>query len=825
MVRNICLALMTVILAVTTAWAQPSPVMNAATIKLRLEKLDTLGSVLYIAAHPDDENTRLLGYLANEKKYRTGYLSLTRGDGGQNLIGNEQGELLGLIRTQELLAARRTDGAEQFFTRALDFGFSKNPAETFTIWNRDKILGDVVWMIRKFQPDVIVCRFPPDSRAGHGHHTASAMLAAEAFEAAADPNRFPEQLKVLKPWKAHRLLWNTFNFTGDRSPTDADNFYLNVGAYNYLLGKGYGEIASESRSQHKSQGFGVAASRGASYEYFETVKGDAPKYSLLDGVNTSWSRIDGGKAIGDMINQAQAAYQVDNPAASVPALLAIRKAMMALPEGYWRTQKLQETEQLILACAGIWAEAYSGSEIVVPGQPVQGSVQLICNSNVPVKVQDMTYAGKAVKVNDPELAFNTLRTFPLELTVPENTPETQPYWLSSPHPIGEYTINDPMMVGYPENKPALTAVIRLQINGEELTITRPVQYKHTDPVKGEVYAPLVVAPPVTASLSNNVYIFTETSTQAVPVKLRGMGDRTEGTVHLQLPAGFSSEEKDVPFNLANKGDETAVLFHVRPVKISGNRTDTMRVVMTVNGKTYTQNIRTISYDHIPAITLFPDAVARLVTVDLKHNGRKLGYISGAGDMVAASLQQVGYEVTLLDEKDIMSGDLSQYDAIITGVRVYNINPRVKYWQPRLMEYVKNGGTLLVQYNVNAPLQITDLGPYPFSVVNKRVTDETAKVDFLHPDDEVMHYPNTLTQQDFDGWIQERGLYFTQNADPAYTRLFAMHDKGEDPLDGSTIVAKYGKGRYVYTSLDFFRELPAGVPGAYRLFVNLITPKK
>lgn len=825
MVKGFCLTLISGLFAATT-WAQRSPVINAADIKLQFKKLDTLGSVLYIAAHPDDENTRLLGFLAKEKLYRTGYLSLTRGDGGQNLVGDEQGELLGLIRTQELLAARRIDGAEQFFTRALDFGFSKNPAETFTIWDKEKILGDVVWMIRKFQPDVIVCRFPPDSRAGHGHHTASAMLAEEAYEAAADPKRYPEQLKQLKPWKAHRIMWNTFNWAGTVDNSDGKLYELNVGAFNYLLGRGYGEIAAESRSQHKSQGFGVPASRGSSYEYFAPIKGGKPVYSLLEGVNTSWSRIPGGKPIGEKVDKAQAAFNIEDPAASVPALLEIRKAIQALPEGYWRTQKLKETEDLLLACAGLWMEAYSNTQTVVPGQPMQGSVQLLCNSNTNVTVDQITFGGKDTTFNKLPLENNRLRTITEVMTLPASQEESQPYWLQAPHPIGIYTIKDATLVGYPENKPALEAVIKLRINGEALTVTRPVQYKFTDPVKGELYEPLVVAPPVVAALNNNVFIFTQTQAQPVQVKLRAMGGQNKGTVRLQLPAGFTSQEAEQPYELSSKGDEAVVTFHIAPQKVAGiNRTDTLRVEVRSEGKVYTQSVRTIAYDHIPDITIFPDATARLVTVDLQRNGRKLGYIAGAGDMVAASLRQVGYEVTLLDEKEIMNGDLQQYDAIIAGVRVYNINSRIKYWQPRLMEYVKNGGTYLVQYNVSSPLMTTEIGPYPFTLTRDRVTDETAAVTILQPQSEAMHYPNNITDHDFDGWIQERGLYFTQMADPAYQKLFAMHDKGEEALQGSTLVADYGKGRYVYTSLAFFRELPAGVPGAYRLFVNLISKKK
>ncbi|MGF6848621.1 LmbE family N-acetylglucosaminyl deacetylase [Chitinophaga sp. W3I9] len=805
------------------ALAQPSPVWNAADIKLQLKKLDTLGSVLYIAAHPDDENTRLLGYLAKEKLYRTGYLSLTRGDGGQNLVGNEQSELLGLIRTQELLAARRIDGAEQFFTRAQDFGFSKNPQETFTIWNREQILGDVVYMIRKFQPDVIICRFPADSRAGHGHHTASAMLAEEAYSAAADPKRFPEQLTRVKPWQAKRILWNTFSF-GNVNTTSDDQFKIDVGAYNPLLGKGFGEIAAESRSQHKSQGFGVAAARGSSQEYFLTIKGNTPKNSLLDDINTSWTRIPGGNKVGALVDAALAAYNMEDPAASVPALLEIRSAIRSLPEGYWRDLKLKETEQLIYACAGLWAEAYSTSPTVVPGTNMEATVQLINRGPVKITLDKIDLPGNTNAGDQQPLAFNKFTSISKTMQVPASTPESQPYWLADAHPVGTYIINDPLLVGNPENIPALQAQIHLTIGGQPFTIARPLQYKYTDPVKGELYQPLVIAPPVVADLSNQVYIFTDTKAQSVPVKLRAMADNVQGTVRLQLPAGFTDGNSQ-PFSLKQKGDEVELRFDIKPVKgVAENHADTLTVVMTCNGKEYTQSLQQIRYDHIPLITLFPPAQARLVSVNLKHNGNRLGYIPGAGDMVAASLRQVGYDVTELGEKDIMGGNLQQYDAIITGVRAYNVNARMKYWQPKLMEYVNNGGKLVIQYNVNGPLVTGNLGPYPFGLSRDRVTDENAAVTFNNPKDPVLHYPNEITAADFNGWVQERGLYYTANADKAYDKPFSMNDKGEGPLDGSTLVAHYGKGAYVYTGLSFFRQLPAGVPGAYRLFVNLISVK-
>ncbi|HEY0272105.1 MAG TPA: PIG-L family deacetylase [Chitinophaga sp.] len=803
--------------------AQQPTVYNAADIRLQLHKLDTLGSVLYFAAHPDDENTRLLAFLAKGDLYRTGYMALTRGDGGQNLIGNEQAELLGLIRTQELLAARRTDGAEQFFSRANDFGFSKNPTETFTFWDREKLLGDAVWVIRNFQPDVIICRFPADSRAGHGHHTASAMIAAEAFTAAADPTRFPEQLQYVKPWQAKRLLWNSYNFT-NRNRADAGEFTLNVGMFNPLLGKGFGEIAAQSRSMHKSQGFGVAATRGDAYEYFQTIKGSAPATSLLDGVNTTWTRLPGGEAVGKLVDKAIAGFKDEDPAATVPTLIAIRKALQALPPGYWQQQKLKETEQLILACTGTWLEATSQEPTVVPGHDMVVQVQAMNRSAVPMELESITLTGKAMaqketldKNKQVSLAFNPL--------IPEHTLTSQPYWLAVPHPLGMYTITDQQLVGRPENVPPLQAVFQLKIAGEPFTVSKPIQYKYTDPVKGEIYQPLVVAPPITGNLDNRVLIFANGGTQPVTVKLNAYTDGVKGSVALRLPEGFTASPAAIPFDM-KAGDESQVQFYVTATATrSKNQADTLTVVMSTNGQEYTQGITKIHYDHIPEITLFPAATARLVSVDLKHNGQHLGYIPGAGDMVAASLKAVGYDVTTLDEKDILGGHLQQYDAIITGVRVYNVQPRMKYWQPALMEYVKNGGTLLVQYNVNGELATPNMGPYPFNLSGGRVTDETATVQLLHPEDDALHYPNEISAADFDGWVQERGLYFTANADGQYTREFAMHDKGESDLDGSTLVARYGKGKYVYTSLAFFRQLPAGVPGAYRLFVNLISTKK
>ncbi|MGB4774360.1 MAG: PIG-L family deacetylase, partial [Daejeonella sp.] len=422
--------------------AQTAHQLNAAEIKLGLQKLNIVGTVLYIAAHPDDENTRLLSYLAKERKVRTGYLSLTRGDGGQNLIGNEQGELLGLIRTQELLAARRIDGAEQFFTRANDFGFSKTSDETFNIWGKEQILADVVWVIRKFKPDVIIARFPEDTRAGHGHHAASAIIAREAFVAAADPERFPEQLKQVQTWQAKRMVWNTYNFGGNNT-TSNDQLKLDVGLYNPLLGKGYGEIAAESRSNHKSQGFGSASQRGQTFEYFKPVAGDAAQTDLFDGINMQWNRLAGGEKVAGLISQANESFNIEEPSKSVAALVSILTELEKLKDTYWKEQKEKEIKELIAAAAGLWFESYAAVPSYAIGDSVKIRSELILRSAAPITLESVSGLPQNTSLNK-----NILKT--VESSMPA-TSISEPYWLAEDHPEGFYTIKDQNLVGNPEN--------------------------------------------------------------------------------------------------------------------------------------------------------------------------------------------------------------------------------------------------------------------------------------------------------------------------------------------------------------------------------------
>ncbi|MBS1524171.1 MAG: PIG-L family deacetylase [Bacteroidetes bacterium] len=817
------------------AFAQTNPPQDLITIEQNLKKLDVLGSVLYVAAHPDDENTRLLAYLAQEKHYRTGYLSMTRGDGGQNLIGNEQGELLGLIRTQELLAARKVDGAEQFFTRAVDFGFSKGPKETLDFWNEEKILGDVVWVIRKFRPDVIICRFPTTGEGGHGNHTASAILAQEAFTAAADPKRYPEQLKYVQVWQAKRLLWNTFSF-GNINTTSPDQFKINVGVYNPVLGKGYGELAAESRSNHKTQGFGSSKQRGEAYEYFKTILGDAPKEELMDGVNTTWSRVKGGEEIDKEAEDIQKNFSPDHPDKSVAALVKVYSQVEKLSDPYWREQKMKGSADLIAACAGLWFESYPDQPIYALGDSTNVHTQVISRYDLNIRLAGIANTSQhndAAQRNmytytDNVLPENETKTFDSKLRLNELT---QPYWLRFPHGIGSYNwdVLDKQeefnQEALPENIPYSTQ-ITFNILGKDITFTRAVQYKYTDPAKGELYEPLVVAPPVTANIRNSVYIFNSQQPQAVVVNLKAFKNGVSGSISLNVPSGWKVNPESVSFANKSKNDEWEQEFTLTP---TGNRSQTgeLEAQVNINGdpKPYHYGILSIHYNHIPTITIFPPAQAKLLQLDLKIAGKKIGYIEGAGDLVPDALRQVGYDVHQLSENEIMNGDLSVYDAIITGVRAYNVDKRLAYEQPRLLEYVKNGGDLIVQYNNSNGLVTKNIGPYPFKVVNERITDETAKITVLDPNNPVLNYPNKIGQADFDGWVQERGLYFTKDADPQYQKVLQMNDPGEAPKDGALITAQYGKGRFIYTSLAFFRQLPAGVPGAYRLFINMLSKPK
>ena len=814
--------------------AQAPRSYTSSEILLQIKKLNVLGSVLYIAAHPDDENTRLLAYLANEKLYRTGYLSLTRGDGGQNLIGDEQGVDLGLIRTQELLSARRIDGAEQFFSRAFDFGFSKSPEEALRIWGHDKILSDVVWVIRKFRPDVIITRFPTTGEGGHGHHTASAILAGEAFEAAADPTKFPEQLQAgVTVWQAKRLLWNTFNFGTVNTQSD-NQFKLDCGDFNPILGKSYGEIAATSRSQHKSQGFGVAAQRGSVIEYFKTIKGDAPVNNLTDGVNTGWDRLlFGGELISrspkednaqNLIDSIFKTFSVEHPEKSIEPLVRLYKKIESVRDGYWKEQKLNEVKKVIENCSGLFLDATTNTQFAVQGDSLK--ITMLINNRLGANISkaNVTIDNSSIAFDPLKKNVNSIKTF--TLFIKPDTKLTQPYWLENPMEKGSFTVTDQQQIGKGESDPWIVE-FSLVIGGTELKFKKPIHYKYTDPVKGELYQPLSIIPIADVKLDKDLYLVKQHDELLADLKITPNVSRTGNYNAVTSMPDISSAGDRREFNFSSIVKDKPEHYQLKVVSddLDKSLSSIVSKITDKNAPGIFSNSysRIINYDHIPSIVYQKKAISKSVYLDLKTEGNLVGYIPGAGDKITEALMQMGYKVITLRENDMSPGYLKQFDAIVTGVRAYNTQTWLNNAYDALMQYIKDGGVLLVQYNTNTSIGPVKakIAPYPFSIGGKRITDEEAKVNFLIPDHPALNYPNKITDKDFDGWIQERSTYHAENIDSSYKRIFSMKDPGENEDDGALIIANYGKGRFVYAGMVFFRELPAGVPGAYRLFANLI----
>ncbi|MFZ5977101.1 MAG: PIG-L family deacetylase [Bacteroidota bacterium] len=826
-----------------TVLAQNPPIANSATIFLQMKKLNVLGSVLYVAAHPDDENNTLLPYLAKGALYKTAYLSLTRGDGGQNLIGDEQGFELGLIRTEELLAARRIDGSGQYFSRAFEFGFSKSATEALHIWDKEKVLADIVWVIRKYQPDVIITRFPRDKRAGHGHHWASAILANEAYTAAADSTKFPEQFKYgVKPWQAKRILWNTYNF-GSINTTSNDQLKIEVGGYNALLGESYGEIGGEARSMHKSQGEGRPRREGSITEYFTTTGGTPPDSTLMDGINITWSRIKGGAAIIPKVNQLIQQYNIQHPEYSLPALVGLYHAIQQLPEqNNWTKEKLKEVINLIVDCSGLMAEATSSNEYAVEGQHMQ--LQFFVNKRLPAALQlkKLTLMSRQQVLFDTAIAqllpVNDNIAFERKFLVALHQPVSQPYWLVHPmENVGMFTVTDQTLIGRPESLPAYAVAFTFSIDDVQFTIQKAVQYKYLDPVKGEVYQPFVVTPPVAVSLQPNV-VLSDVERQGKPVD--------QPALNLQIQANYAAPNVPVQYRLQQGNTviytkDTVLNFetgknYAWSVPLAGTF-DAQKipvihpsVTIPIQGKneTYDLNVKKIAYNHIPTIHYFYTDSVNVITKPIKVVGKRIAYIAGAGDKVPDAIQQLGYSVQLLQEQDITDEKLRQFDAVVIGIRAYNIHEFLTTKNDIFNRYIYNGGNFIIQYFKsnfinNKPVQA---GPYKFLVNGSpRVTEENTPVHFLLPQHSVLNYPNRITEKDFDGWVQERSTYQAQTNDTHFEAPLSMHDTDEPASSGSLIMAPYGKGNVAYVSLVLFRQLPAGVPGAYKLLANLIALPK
>jgi LmbE family N-acetylglucosaminyl deacetylase len=823
-----CAAAVCAVVLLSGAGAAEPP----AAILQDLRSFQEMGSVLYVAAHPDDENTQLIAYLARGRSYRTAYLSLTRGDGGQNVLGPEFGDSLGAIRTQELLAARRVDGGRQFFTRARDFGVSKDYRETLTKWDREQVLSDVVRVIRVFRPDVIVTRFSPEPANTHGHHTASSVLALKAFRLAGDPAAFPEQLGPLAPWQPRRIVWNVFNFgVGGGPPTGSVS--MGIDGTDPVTGATFATVAGRSRSMHQTQGFAnftvASAGSGPRVEHFVVLAGEPMAGDILDGVDTTWARVPGGADIGRLAGDVIARFDPKDPAKSVPALLTLRKAAAALAADPVVDEKRRLLDRILQNCLGLSVETSVPRPEFVPGEELAMHHTAAVSSGVPVRWVAVRYPGIGA---DARFAVDLSPGEPESLdearTLPKETPLSQPYWLREQGTPGMFRVDDPSLIGTPENPPAVPVEDVFEVGGQTLVVADEAVALAHDPARGEFRRRLDVVAPASLGFATSIAIFAPGAARSVAVDVVSTRSGTAGSLSLEAPAGWGVSPSRQDFRLAAAGDRTRLTFTVTAPLAMGSGTIAARA--DIGGARYGSGLHEINYRHLPPLLLQPPARLRVSSVDLAIRGRNIGYLPGAGDTVDACLGEMGYAVTELTGADLTPDRLGGFDAVVIGVRAFNVRTDLAPRVSALFDYVKAGGTVVEQYNTPNSLLVPQLGPYPLKLsrdlMRYRVTDEKAPITLLAPDSPAFTTPNRIVQADFDGWVQERGLDFASEWDKAnYTSLIACSDAGEAPLTSGLLVAHYGRGVFVYTGLSFFRELPAGVPGAYRLFANLVSMGK
>lgn len=773
--------------------------------------------ILYVAAHPDDENTRLIAYLANAEHAEVAYLSLTRGDGGQNLIGKELGIELGLIRTHELLRARETDGGRQFFSRALDFGFSKNPDETFNNWDREKLLSDVVWIVRNYQPDIIINRFNTIPGTTHGHHTSSAMLSVEAFTKAADPKVFPEQLTATKPWQAKRIFWNAYNWGGQYEPQENKLYHrFMVGEFNPLLGTTYSQIAADSRTMHKSQGFGSTSQIGQGNDFIEMVHGESFTNDPFEGIGNRWELLSNGKVIIASIQKALKEFDFLQPENNIQNLLAIKKELDSqnLDEN-WLKEKKAHIDRLIIDALGIKGEFVIRKEIGYPGEKINAELVFNNPSRFPIAVRSFGSGIFTQQIN-AEAKNNVPVTQSLVIQIPKDYPVSQPFWLQNPLDNSLFCINDPNKIGPPINGATISGNLLLNLHGQEIRMDLPLKYKYNDQVDGEINQPFTLVPEVNVSLDKKNLFLIRGADDLLKVEVAFRDQMLEGEIQVSGLLSSQYEVIDTFYDERRKRIEYFVKF----LDSDQEKKEVLVTFVAKDGRRFSQDTKRIIYKHIPNLTYFTNTSLNLVKMDIKISGQSVGYIPGAGDDVPEVLRSLGYQISILDDADIRKSRLKDFATVIVGIRAFNVNQSLADNVDELMEYVKEGGNVIVQYNTSSPLLTRELGPYAFSISRERVTVEGSPVeaDYSHP---VFSQPNQVSQRDFEGWVQERGLYFTNNWDQQYTSPLTLQDPGEDPNRGSLLFARYGKGTYTYSGISWFRQLPAGVPGAIKIFVNLI----
>jgi len=857
------------------AIAQGSRLPAGVEAGLILRRVDGVKRVLLVAAHPDDEDTALLATLARGMGVETAYFAFTRGEGGQNLIGLELGEGLGIVRTGELLAARSIDGASQFFSRAFDFGFSKTAAETFGQWPRDTLLADLVWAIRSFRPQVLISVFSGTPRDGHGQHQAAGQLTLEAWQAAGDPTRFPEQFdEGVEPWTPLKLYRRTY--------FDPENATLTIetGTLDPLLGRSYYQIAMDARSRHRSQDFGTAQAPGpreSNVLLLDSRVPSGPSDPLFAGVDTTLAGLlrEEGESSGALaayrsaVESARAELRAADPAAIIPSLAEARRnleILLASPAGAGARRELERRRELIdrvvAAVAGVRLELRSRTEMLVPGQTALVEARVWTGSDASVEVpapEIRVPAGWRVRPVDPRAAvpedengafggfFSTreeprahgtmvslhageLALWRYEVTVPPDAASTSPYYLDRPLDGALYRWPDaPELWTLPFQPPVMEGVARFSVSvggaSSEAEIEWPVRYRGVDKAVGEFWRPIQVVPRVSVAADDGVLIWpvTDNGTRDVGFLLSSLDpEGATGTLELEVPEGWSVDPAEVPFELSGRGSEAPVSFAVTPPRSPAEGDFVLRpIVHAVEGAAQGVLATIIDYPHIePRLTVTSSAV-RAVRLPVRVADRRIGYVMGSGDEGPEAIRQLGLDVEMIEPDDWSADRLDRYDTIVLGVRTYEVRDDLIAANPLLLDWVSRGGTLVVQYN-KEEFNDGDYAPFPIEIGRGRVTDENAPVKLLARGAALLHSPNEIHDSDFEGWVQDRGLYYPDRWDGAYTALLGMSDPGEEELDGSLLVAPYGDGLYVHTSLAFFRQLPAGVPGAYRLWANLLS---
>ncbi|MNK70808.1 Mycothiol S-conjugate amidase [compost metagenome] len=741
---------------------------------------------------------------------------------------------MGFIRTHELLEARKLDGAQQFFTRAIDFGFSKNTADTFKQWDENSITADVVWVIRKFRPDVIICRFPPTAAAGHGQHAASAVVAEKAFKLAGDKKAFPDQLKYVNVWQPKRILWNTFRF-GNNNTTAENQLKVTVGQYDAQLGMGYGELAGLSRSLHKSQGAGTKSVAGIKTEYFSHVDGEAARATLFDGINKTWTK-EGNPEIDQSLDKIISTFNFNQPDQSLPNLLALRKKVISLKDSDFKKDKIKSLDNIILSCAGFMGEVVTNQAEAVAGENHNFRLNLISRAENSVILENVKWLDKSENVNR-KLSKDSLITIQHQIQIPADATLTEPYWLAKPvKDAATFSVPDETLVGLPETESPLNVLLDLKIGSEKFEVKLPLSFKKLDPVRGDVVEPLRIIPALELKFAQPLYLVKENEDLNVSLNFKVNSDKqfNNGKVNLM----FNGERFGGGDLKSIKGKDFTVDYIIPKAKLASIKSNQLQLEadFVADGITYNKKQVLIQYPHLPSLQYFAPATVAVMKGDIQMNVKKVGYVQGAGDFIPEFLRIAGIQVDVLKDEDFYGNPdesagnsslhrLSQYDAIVFGVRANNTEKKLGRWMPFLWSYVKTGGNLVMQYNTNQDTTVDQLGMYNFSIANKRVTEENAEIKFLNPNHKLLNFPNKITADDFTGWVQERGAYFPVQWDKAYEPLFEMHDTGEEPLQGSTLYAKYGKGNFIYTPLAFFRQLPAGNVGAARLFLNFLSAQK